>query len=66
MFIKWGGFQVGKRSGVTNTYGVGADSTISAREAIEFSDFIKSLEFGFVLKTADRQVMVEWYTINMC
>ena len=66
MFIKGGGFQVGKRSGVTNTHGVGADSTISAREAIEFNNFITDQDFAFVMKPTERQMMVEWYIINMC
>ena len=51
---------------MNNIHGVVADATISGQEAIEFSDFIQSLDFGFVLKKDDRQVMVEWYTINMC
>ena len=66
MFIKWGGFQVGSRTGVNNVHAVGADAAISGREAVEFSEFIQSLDFGFVLQNDDRQVMVEWYTINMC
>ena len=66
MFIKWGGFQVGKKTGVANAHGVLADTTISGRQAIEFSDFVKNQDFGFVLKTTERQVMVEWYIINMC
>ena len=66
MFIKWGGFQVGSRTGVNNVHAVGADAAISGREAVEFSQFIQSLDFGFVLQNDDRQVMVEWYTINMC
>ena len=66
IFIKWEGFQVGTRSGVQSSYGVRAGATISGQEAIEFSDFIKNMEFGFVLKQPDRQVMVEWYTIHMC
>ena len=65
-FIKWEGFKVGTRSGVNSVHAVGADAAISGRAAIEFSDFIKSQDFGFVLKTTERQVMVEWYIINMC
>ena len=66
MFIKWCGFQVGSRTGVNNVHAVGADAAISGREAVEFSQFLQSLDFGFVLQNDDRQVMVEWYTINMC
>ena len=66
MFIKWGGFKVGSIAGVNNVHAVRADAAISGREAVEFSQFIQSLDFGFVLKNDDRQVMVEWYTINMC
>ena len=66
MFIKWGGFKVGSIAGVNNVHAVRADAAISGQEAVEFSQFIQSLDFGFVLKKDDRQVMVEWYTINMC
>ena len=66
IFVKWGGFQVGTRSGVHSGHGVRAGTGISGQEAIEFSDFIKSLEFGFKLKEPERQVMVEWYTVHMC
>ena len=51
---------------MNNVHAVGADAAISGREAVEFSQFLQSLDFGFVLKKDDRQVMVEWYTINMC
>ena len=66
MFIKWGGFKVGSIAGVNNVHAVQADAAISGQEAVEFSQFIQSLDFGFVLQNDDRQVMVEWYTINMC
>ena len=66
MFIKWSGFKVGSIAGVKNAHAVRADAAISGQEAIEFSNFIQSLDFGFVLQKDDRQVMVEWYTINMC
>ena len=66
VFIRWGGFQVGTRSGVNTSHSVRGSTKISGQEAIEFSDFIQSLDFGFVLKQPERQVMVEWYTIHMC
>ena len=66
LFIKWGGFQVGTRSGVHTSNGVKAGTKISGQAAIEFSDYIQGLEFGFELKQPDRQMMVEWYTIHVC
>ena len=65
MFIKWGGFQVGTRAGVHKAQGVRAGASVSGQEAIEFSDFMENLDFGFVLKQPDRQVMVEWCTIHV-
>ena len=45
---------------------VKAGTNISGQEAMEFSDLLQSLEFNFVLKQSDRQMIVEWYTIHMC
>ena len=66
IYIKWGGFRVGKKTGVQAAHGVKAGAAISGQQAIEFSSFMEALDFGFVLKKTERQVMVELYTINMC
>ena len=49
-----------------SSHGVKAGAAISDQEAIEFRDFLQSLDLGFALKPPERQVMVKWYTIHMC